>query len=133
MLSFSNNVKGLSRKLFPTNLLFFILLCFYFTPIYFLILSHFLHFQNNSNNTQIQGATNVFEDYVMSLFKDIINTCNQIILQEPNIVGNGGHYIHYQRTTENDQHGFFPSHTEASNSGTLTGYKTYTIKKFIAK
>ena len=117
MLSFSNNVKGLSRKLFPT-IFFFVFSLLRYSNLVF-SLSHFLHFQNNSNNTKIQVAANFFEDYVMSLFKDIINTCNQIILQEPNNVGNGGHYINHQRATEKDHHSFFSSHSETLNSGTF--------------
>ena len=51
-----------------------------------------------------QVVTNCFEEYLMSVFKDIINRCNKSILEEANTFSSGGHNIQHQRASkcEND-------------------------------
>ena len=57
-----------------------------------------------------QVVTNCFEEYLMSVFKDIINRCNKSILEATNTFSSGGHNIQHQRANkcENDtsHHGY---------------------------
>ena len=59
-------------------------------------------------------VTNCFEEYLMSVFKDIINRCNEIILQEGSNFNDGGHNIQHQRLEKCDHNTFYHCNRESS-------------------
>ena len=48
----------------------------------------------------------------MSVFKDIINRCNEIILQEGSNNNDGGHNIQHQRIEKCDHNTFYHCNSE---------------------
>ena len=68
----------------------------------------------NNDKGQKHVVTNCFEEYLMSIFKDIINRCNEIILQEGSNFDDGGHNIQHQRLEKCDHNTFYHCNRESS-------------------
>ena len=50
------------------------------------------------------GATNCYEDYLLSLCKEVVSRCNKIILQDTNIVREAECYQHQQHKNVCNDH-----------------------------
>ena len=59
-------------------------------------------------------VTNCFEEYLMSVFKDIINRCNKIILEEKSTFNNGGHNVRHQRIDKCDPNTLYHCNSECT-------------------
>ena len=64
----------------------------------------------------------------MTAFKHIINRCNEILLQEANIIETKGHLIKHQRNPSNDDKSCYVLSKEPTNAGNVAmDYWTYNL------